>query len=285
MRAVIEVAHAHGRAVVGQTWAVDGKEAADLGIDELHNSSRVFISRAYPKDRLLAYKSISDRLALSGRGWATIDWEATRPLMESMVERGVRYCGMQVIVRFQAGEGVAEVAADADFTGLFGQAERDSFLRFIERLQGSWTEADLDHWRIANDNRQEWMRRYRAMGGVLLVGTDMQFGGIMFHRELRNLAELGLSPLEVIAMASGGSARALGMEASLGTIRENRVADIVVLNRDPSNDLDALRDVAFVIKGGDILWANPREPEVTFVACSTRASSPPADTISAATTC
>jgi imidazolonepropionase-like amidohydrolase len=67
-------------------------------------------------------------------------------------------------------------------------------------------------------------------------------------------------------MATGGSARALGMEASLGTIRENRAADIVVLNRDPSNDLDALRDVAFVMKGGDILWANPREPKVTIVA-------------------
>lgn len=264
MRAVIEVAHAHGRSVIGQTWAVDGKEAADLGIDELHNSSRVFISREFPRDRLLRYSSISDRLALSGRGWATIDWEATRPLMDAMVERGVRYCGMHVIARFQAGEGAAELMADADFVGLFGQAERDSFQRFTRRLQGSWTQADLDHWRIANDNRLEWVRRYRAMGGVLLIGTDMQFGGIMFHHELRNLAALGISPLEVIAMATGGSAHALGMEAWLGTIREGRAADIVVLDRDPSKDLGALRDVAFVIKGGAVLWANRREQNRTI---------------------
>ena len=57
MRAVVDVAHAHGRSVVAQTWALDGKEAADLGIDELHNSSRVCVSTAYPKDRLLGYSS------------------------------------------------------------------------------------------------------------------------------------------------------------------------------------------------------------------------------------
>src|SRR5262245_47663528 len=42
MKAVIDVAHAHQRRVIGQIWAVDGETAARLGIDELHTSSRVF---------------------------------------------------------------------------------------------------------------------------------------------------------------------------------------------------------------------------------------------------
>jgi len=162
---------------------------------------------------------------------------------------------MQVITQFQAGDGVAELEADEDFTTLFGNAERESFLAFSRRLQGSWTPEDMACWKRANEARMEWMRRFRALGGVLLAGTDMQFGGIMLHRELRNIAALGASPLEVIATASGGCARALRLEPTLGTIREGRLADIVVLNRDPLADLGALRDIDCVIKEGALLWS------------------------------
>jgi imidazolonepropionase-like amidohydrolase len=256
MQAVIAVAHAHGRRVVGQTWAVDGREAAELGIDELHTSSRVYASASYPTDRLLRYGSIADRLALASRAWASIDWEATRPITEAMVERGVSYCGMQVITQFQVGEGIAELEADADYAALFGEAERRAFVEFTQRLQGSWTKEDLYYGKLANDRRMEWMRRFRALGGVLLAGTDMQFGGIMLHRELRNLEALGMSRLEIISAATGGCARALGLEGKLGTVREGLAADLVVLRSDPLADLGALRDIACVLKDGAVVWAD-----------------------------
>ena len=254
MRAVIDVAHAHGRRAVGQTWAVDGDEAAMLGIDELHTSSRVYRSRLYPKERLLAYSSIADRLALASRAWASLDWDMTQPIMEAMVERGVAYCGMQVITQFQVGEGVDALEADSDFTALFGEHERQAFKDFTRRLQGSWTEEDLEHARRANDKRIEWMQRYRALGGVLLAGTDMQFGGIMLHHELKNLEALGMSGLEVVAAATGGCAKALGLDTEFGTVREGLRADLVILNRDPSEDVGALRDVACVIRDGAVVW-------------------------------
>jgi hypothetical protein len=254
MRAVIDVAHAHGRRVVGQTWAVDGEEAAMLGIDELHTSSRVYRSRAYPKERLLAYSSIADRLALASRAWASLDWDMTRPIMEAMIERGVSYCGMQVITQFQVGEGIETLETDPDFHALFGEIERQAFKEFTKRLQGSWAEEDVDYGRRANDKRMEWMQRYRELGGVLLVGTDMQFGGIMLHRELKNLEALGMSKLEVIAAATGGSAKALGLDGQFGMAREGLRADLVILNRDPTNDLDALRDVLCVVKDGEVVW-------------------------------
>ncbi len=257
MRAVIDVAHAHGRSVVGQTWAVDGQEAARLGIDELHTSSRVFASRLYPKERLLNYATIAERLALGSRAWAAIDWGATRPIMEAMVEHGVRYCGMQVITQYQVGEGIEELEADADYRGLFSETEKTAFRAFTQRLQGSWTEDDLAYARAANEMRSEWMRRFRELGGVLLAGTDMQFGGIMLHRELRNLEALGLSRLDVITAATGGCARALRLDSRLGILRHGLAADLVVLDSDPLKDLAALRDIAFVVKDGAVMWSKP----------------------------
>jgi cytosine/adenosine deaminase-related metal-dependent hydrolase len=257
MRAVIEVAHRHQRPVIAQTWEVDGKEAAELGIDELHTSSRVYESRLYPKERLLRYASISDRLALASRAWASIDWEATLSIMTAMVEHRVHYCGMQVITQYQAGEGVAELEADPDF-GIFGEDERCAFREFTQRLQGGWSAEDMDYARSANAKRMEWMRRYRALGGTLLAGTDMQFGGIMLHRELRNLEAVGMSRLEVITAATGGCARALRVDSKLGLVREGLQADLVILHEDPLADLCNLRKIACVLKDGAVMWTDGR---------------------------
>ncbi|NJM92526.1 MAG: amidohydrolase family protein [Rhodospirillaceae bacterium] len=84
----------------------------------------------------------------------------------------------------------------------------------------------------------------------------MQFGGIMLHRELRNLETLGMSRLEIIAAATGGCARALRLETKLGTVREGLWADLVVLRSDPLRDLGALRDIACVFKDGAVVWTD-----------------------------
>jgi hypothetical protein len=256
MKAVINAAHAHHRPVVGQVWAVDGEEAANLGIDELHTSSRVCGSRAYPAAHLLDYASIPERLALTSRAWASLDWDLTLPIMEAMIARRVSYCGMHVITQYLVGEGVEFLEADRDFSALFGDGEKQAFRDFAERLHGGWSEEDLDYGRRANDRRMEWMRRFRGLGGVLLAGTDMQFGGIMLHRELKNLEALGLSRLEVITTATGIGAKALGLQDRCGTIRPGLRADLIILNRDPRVDLAALREICGVLKEGDVVWDN-----------------------------
>ena len=118
MQAVVETAHAHGRTVVTQSWTLDGGEVAALGIHEVHKTSRVFISKEYAAERLVKYASIAERLALTGRGWATIDWDAPVPLMDAMIRNGVPNCGMHVIAQFLVGEGVPELEADADFADI-----------------------------------------------------------------------------------------------------------------------------------------------------------------------
>jgi imidazolonepropionase-like amidohydrolase len=57
----------------------------------------------------------------------------------------------------------------------------------------------------------------------------------------------------VIAAATGRSARELGMGDSLGTIEAGKLADLLVINGNPLDDLAALRDIDRVVKDGQIL--------------------------------
>lgn len=253
MEAIIETAHARNRPVVGQIWAIDGEEAASLGIDELHTSSRVYRSKSYPAEALINYAGIPERLALTSRAWASFDWDLTLPIVEKMIEKRTKYCGMHVITQYQTGEGAESLEADLDFQTLYGEGEKQAFREFTRRLQGGWTPEDLDFARRANDRRLEWMQRFRSLGGTILAGTDMQFGGIMLHRELHNLESVGLSRLEVIAAATSKNAGALGLGGICGMLREGLRADLLILNGDPLTDLSALRDIDTVIKAGEIV--------------------------------
>ncbi len=92
----------------------------------------------------------------------------------------------------------------------------------------------------------------------------MQFGGIMLHRELKNLEALGMTRLQVIMAATGGAARALRLDSELGLISEGRFADLSVLYSDPLKDLSALRDIACVMKGGAVMWTDGRTGNIAL---------------------
>ena len=253
MQPIVDVAHEFGRPVVGQIWYTDAREAAEIGIDQLDNSSRIFASREYPRVRLLSYKTIAERLGLLARGWMAIDWELTKPIMEAMVQHGVSYCPTLVIHQNQAGFGLRELEADLDYRTMYGEKERREWAAFIDYMQGTFTAEDRRCMAAAAEKRMEWMTRFHAMGGTLVVGVDMQFAGIMLHRELENLSTAGLSNLEVITAATGRSAEELGMGDSLGTIEPGKLADLLVVNGNPLQNLAALRDIDWVIKDGEII--------------------------------
>ena len=250
LRPIVEAAHAHRRPVVGQIWFADGEQAARIGIDQLDNTSRVFASREYPPQRLTSYRSVAERLQLFSRGWVAIDWDLTRPIMQAMVEHEVPFCSTIVVHEHQAGVGIAELEADPDYQTMYGEPELRAWAQFLEYVQGSWSHEDHELMGIAVEKRIEWMSRFRELGGRLLAGADMQFGGIMLHRELHNLTRAGLSPLEAITAATGHAAQALRMADSIGTLQPGKLADLVVVNGDPLRDLGVLRDVALVMQGG-----------------------------------
>ena len=97
---------------------------------------------------------------------------------------------------------------------------------------------------------------YESGGGhLLIVGTDEPvytnlLPGFAYHRELLAMTYAGIPPSAALKAATINGASALGVDENLGSIEVGKLADIVVVNGNPLEDIKAARDVRFVIKDG-----------------------------------
>ena len=88
------------------------------------------------------------------------------------------------------------------------------------------------------------------MGIPIVAGTDGALPGYSLIREIELYVAAGLTPLQAIQSATGVSARALGLDADVGTITIGKRADLVVLNADPLANISALRRTRYVVTNG-----------------------------------
>ena len=100
------------------------------------------------------------------------------------------------------------------------------------------------------------VQRLQRAGIVLVAGTDAPYPGVAqgegIHRELELLVEAGLSPLEAITSATRNAATLIGAE-DWGTITPGSVADLLVVDGRPDQDIRRTRDIHMVMQGGRIL--------------------------------
>jgi len=91
-------------------------------------------------------------------------------------------------------------------------------------------------------------------GVPMLAGTDELnpycFAGFGLHDELELLVKAGLSPAQALRAATLGPARYLGHEATMGSVAEGRVADLVILDADPLADITNTRKIQAVVSRG-----------------------------------
>lgn len=93
-----------------------------------------------------------------------------------------------------------------------------------------------------------------ARAGVTIgTGTDIWQIPTGVHLELDELVAAGLSPLEAIHAATGGSARIVGAGQDLGTIAVGKWADLVLLDADPVADIHNTRRIRAVIQSGRLV--------------------------------
>jgi Amidohydrolase family len=142
----------------------------------------------------------------------------------------------------------------------------DPNLRYVEpTLRALWEQFAVEYGTAVPAAAAATFRSYydlqRNMAGLLhrngvpiLAGSDL--GGIWvipgfgLHQEFRELAKIGLTPLEILQATTLNGAKFLGREASMGTVDEGKNADLVLLDKNPLRSARNLDNIAGVFLNG-----------------------------------
>jgi imidazolonepropionase-like amidohydrolase len=77
--------------------------------------------------------------------------------------------------------------------------------------------------------------------------------GAATQRELELLAAAGISPLDIIHIATYNGAVFLGKADRLGSVETGKLADMVLLSKDPTVDIKNAKSIVFVMKNGELI--------------------------------
>jgi hypothetical protein len=257
-----EAAHARGLKVAGHVGHVmTVAEGLEAGLDAFEH---VRVGRELiPKDHLAEFLSLPPRkhdAIASFAAWRFIDPNGgpARDLISRMVDRNVALTPTlsfsASILRGRSLDRETEPGSwEADPRV---QAAWEASAYTTDYTASDWASAPLEMAR-----QLEFVGLAHQAGVRITAGTDTPnpfiAPGSSIHGELGLLREAGLSPLDIITAATSRAAELLGRETELGTVRAGALADLLVVDGDPSVDLGSLRRVRMVLKDGIQIHASP----------------------------
>ena len=131
------------------------------------------------------------------------------------------------------------------------------------------TEKDKSRDRRTFERHIEVVSKLHDAGIKLLAGTDaaspFNIPGFSLHKELILLTQAGLKPIEALRTATLNPAIFLGLQDSLGTIEEGKIADIVVLDVNPLEDISNTQKINSVVVNGKLIGRNDLDKMLTEV--------------------
>ena len=90
-------------------------------------------------------------------------------------------------------------------------------------------------------------------GIPLVAGTD-GLAGFTLHRELELYVEAGIPPAEVLRIATWNGAKYTRTLDRLGSITPGKLADLILVDGDPTTDISAIRRIGLVMKEGAVYY-------------------------------
>ena len=111
-------------------------------------------------------------------------------------------------------------------------------------------EINRENLRMAKVNLKKLADAGIKIGFGTDTGPPARFPGYFEHLETEIMVESGLTPMQVIVAFSKNSSEALGIDDDFGTLEEGKVADMILINGDPLEEIRNLRKIEAVFIGG-----------------------------------
>jgi Tol biopolymer transport system component len=127
----------------------------------------------------------------------------------------------------------------------------DPFLQYIVRSDAQL--GDMDFLQTLGETARRQVGRLHQEGVTVLAGSDAPGQIWALHWELEDFVAAGIGALDAITAATGAAARALGVQDEIGTVEVGKLADLILLDADPLEDIRNTREIWKIIKDGRVV--------------------------------
>lgn len=245
LSAAVEAAHKRGLKVTGHLCAVGFREAAAIGINNLEHGIVVdteFNPGKKPDVCPSQTETVNNLTKLD------ISSQPVQEMIRDLVEKKVAVTSTLPVF-----EAFVPSRPPLQQRVLDAMTLDARTLYLVARSRAS--DAKNSPWPVAFQKEMQFELAFSRAGGLLLAGTDPTgnggvlagFGG---QREVELLVEAGFTPLEAIHIATMNGAEFLGASDRIGSIATGKQADLVVIQGDPSTNINDIEKVETVFKDG-----------------------------------
>ena len=242
--AAIDEAHKRGLKVTGHLCSVTFSEAVALGIDNLEHGLLTNTDYDPEKTPDVCPQGSQARVAT-----VDISGEAVQATFRDMVENDVAMTSTLAVFELYVPN---RPPLEQRVLDAMAPEIRDEYLETRERYSAIPESSQMvEFFRSAMD----FERAFVKAGGLLAAGVDPTgYGGALpgfgDQRNFELLREAGFSPEETIQILSANGARVLGVFDELGSIEPGKLADLVVIDGDPTTNAADIKNVTVVFKDG-----------------------------------
>ena len=248
MEAVVEEAHRYNKDVscdLIYSKDVTAIDAAKMGIRWNEHASGI-VQDMYPEWTMQADDPVWDSI-----NWEQPDTEKIEKVCKVLIENKVIVCPTMVLLD------------QAKLLEKYWYPVNDVTKKLEDNigLINQWKYFLGQPASLKSIGRQATMNKaiakvYFDLGGQVVAGTDTPAGiftipGMALHRELELFVEAGISEIDTLRAATINAAKAL-KRSDLGVIKEGAIADIVILDDNPLENIQHTQKIYKVIKGGTV---------------------------------
>ena len=263
MKLVIDAAHQQGLPVFAHFDSASTRQGQPLtGTDEIVDTGLDVMVHLFSLIKATAPSEVVDRIRKGGpvEGWDQLNTAKFAPIIEKMVANRIAI-NPTIASQF---EKASKYLPEFDLinTGYVASPMGQSAPKPVrDRYALSFKPGPAANAAVLAEGYKragQFVKQFAEAGGKVISGTDSDAGrigtsGLTLHEEMMMLTEVGVPPMKVIQSSTGWAMEAWGKGKDAGTLEAGKRADVLILNRNPLDDMRATMDIFQVVQGGNVV--------------------------------
>jgi hypothetical protein len=242
-------------------YSMTAGEVSDLGQISIEHNTDILVSCSSEETKLRReLDTLPKNLAIGAAPRQNVDWKAFQTFDEQKAIRlfnrfttnGTWICPTLVI--FPRSQKTNDELLQDDRLKYIPQRFRD---QWINQMKQRNINPPSENGKLLMKKRIDIVGLMHKTGVRILAGSDFMnpyiYPGFSLHDELELLVQAGLTPMQALQAATVNPARFFGQEEEFGTVEKGKLADLVLLNANPLDDIRHTKKIAAVIINGRLL--------------------------------